>query len=330
MAGQPSYLIVVGASAGGVEALRDFVTGLESDLPAAVLVVLHLPPGGSSALPAILSRAGTIPAVAAEQRMRLAAGTVYAAVPDHHLLVSDGRVLLSRGPTENGHRPGVDALFRSAALEWGPRAVGVVLSGSLDDGTAGLIVIKSQGGLAVVQDPQEALYRSMPENALTRAPVDVIAPARKIGVAVAEGLRARPVGSIPSQPSGLDRLEVEIDAGVDMDSEQVTRWAQPSGLICPDCGGALFSLAEATRYRCRVGHAWSAEALLLEQNAEIDKALWTAVRVLEEKRQLADRMRVDAERRGQDLLAARYCEQQSEHAHAGAVLRQLLDRRNLH
>ncbi|MGW4847132.1 chemotaxis protein CheB [Nocardia brasiliensis] len=325
MSESPSHLIVVGASAGGVEALREFVGGLPTDLTAAVLVVLHIPAQGPSVLPSILRRAGPLPAVAAENGTPLAAGTIYTAVPGHHLLVADGRTLLSRGPTENGHRPGVDALFRSAAVVWGPRVAGVVLSGSLDDGTAGLASIKAQGGLTAVQDPTEALYPSMPENALAAVDVDLVMPAKKIGSALADRLRFQPADSL-APPPPLDRLEARIDAGEQDDSTEVTATMPAAGLSCPDCGGSLFAAKTGTRFRCRIGHAWTAQALLLEQHLEVERALSSALRVVEEKRQLADRMRANAIEHGHRQVADTYAERSSEHAHTAQVLRELLSR----
>lgn len=322
MTTQPSHLIVVGASAGGVGALREFVAGLPVDLSAAVLVVLHLPPSGSSVLSAILDRAGPLPATAAREEA-LSEGTVYTAVPDHHLLVSDSRIRLSRGPTENRHRPGIDALFRSAAIEWGPRAMGVVLSGALDDGAAGLALIKARGGVAIVQDPEEADYRSMPDSALAATVVDHVLPAAKIGAAIQAEMLNRETGSTPPV-SGLDRLEARIDAGEQRGSEEVSEMMQPSGLACPDCGGVLFTVAETERYRCRVGHAWTSSALLVEQDVEVQKSLWTALRALAEKQQLAERMSAAAAQRGQDRLARRYAEYSDENARAADVLRRLL------
>ncbi|KIA64360.1 chemotaxis protein CheB [Nocardia vulneris] len=325
MSESPSHLIVVGASAGGVEALREFVGGLPTDLTAAVLVVLHIPAQGPSVLPSILRRAGSLHAVAADNGTPLAAGTIYTAVPGHHLLVADGRTLLSRGPTENGHRPGVDALFRSAAVVWGPRVAGVVLSGSLDDGTAGLASIKAQGGLTAVQDPAEALYPSMPENALANVDVDLVMPAKKIGSALADRLRFQPADP-PAPPPPLDRLEARIDAGEQDDSTEVTAALPAAGLSCPDCGGSLFAAQTAARFRCRIGHAWTAQALLLEQHLEVERALSAALRVVEEKRALADRMRADALERGHRQVADTYAERSTEHAHTVAVLRELLSR----
>lgn len=319
-------LIVIGASAGGVEALRDLTAALPVDLPAAVLVVLHLPPGGVSALAAILDRAGPLPAVTARHGAELCAGTVYTAVPDHHLLVRDGRIALSRGPTENGHRPGIDALFRSAAIAWGPQVIGVVLSGTLDDGTAGLATIKSRGGLAAVQDPADALHRGMPDSALAHVSVDRVHAARELGAALAGMARGRDERRVPLPPADLIELEARIDAGglAETGAAGVVTVAPPAGLNCPDCNGSLYTLESGRRYRCRVGHGWTAAALLCQRNVEVEQALWTALRALEEKRQLADRMSSDAQRHGHDLLARRYAEQGVEQEHAAKVLRELL------
>jgi two-component system chemotaxis response regulator CheB len=174
-------LIVIGASAGGVQALRSVVERLPADLPASVLIVLHLAPDGSSALAGILGNAGKLPTTSASHGAIIEPGHVYVAPPDHHLLVDEARMLLSDRPPESGHRPGVDALFRSAARTRGSSVVGVVLSGALDDGTAGLVEIKAHGGVAIVQDPEEAAYRGMPDSALANVQVDHVLPAAEIG-----------------------------------------------------------------------------------------------------------------------------------------------------
>jgi two-component system chemotaxis response regulator CheB len=178
-------VIVVGASAGGVEALRSVVGGLPPDLPAAVLVVLHVPVGGAGALAAILKRAGSLPADTAADGEDLRPGRIYVAPPDHHLMVVPDRVVLSRGARENGHRPAIDPLFRSAATAFGPRVVGVILSGALDDGTAGLAAIVANGGAAIVQDPHDALHSSMPLSAIEYVRVDHVAAAAQIGALLA-------------------------------------------------------------------------------------------------------------------------------------------------
>ncbi|WP_431921298.1 chemotaxis protein CheB [Amycolatopsis tucumanensis] len=321
-------IVVVGASAGGVEALRAFVGGLPADLSAAVLVVLHLPPGGASALPAILSRSGSLPAVAARSGEPLRHGRIYVAPPDHHLLVEDGACRLSRGPTENGYRPAIDALFRSAALAHGPAVIGVVLSGSLDDGSAGLDTIKSRGGLAIVQDPEDAIYPAMPENAMARVSPDHVVPAVEIGRVLADRVR-EPVEVRDDEPVPLiQETEARIarsDGPANAVSLEVLDVSEPSGLACPDCQGVLFSLdKEGTRYRCRVGHAWTAKALFQQQSRDIEQALWAALRALEEKRDLAGRMTRDAERRGYPLVAGRYSRHRDEAGHAATVLRKFL------
>ncbi|HEX3789003.1 MAG TPA: chemotaxis protein CheB [Pseudonocardiaceae bacterium] len=328
MADSPRALIAVGASAGGVAALQTFVEALPADLPAAILVVLHLPPGGTSALASILDRSGPLPATPAQQGGVLRAGHIYTAVPDHHLIAVDTESYLSRGPTENGHRPAVDALFRSVALEHGPRSIGVVLSGALDDGTAGLTAIKSRGGLAIVQDPDEAACRGMPESALSRIRVDHVLRAGDMGAALAKRL-AEPVPDWPAtSASRIDELEARLAAARSpelLGSAEVPGVAASSGLSCPDCQGVLFSLdSEGWRYRCRIGHAWTAQALLHEQGAEVDRALWTALRAVEEKRDLAQRMRDAAAADGRKRTAARYADQVEEVAHAAAVLRGML------
>ncbi len=204
-------VIVVGASAGGVEALTAMVGGLPADLGAAVLVVLHIPSGGSGALPAILRRAGSLPADTAVDGEDLRPGRIYVAPPDHHLMLLPERVVLSRGAPESGHRPAVDALFRSAAYAYGTRVVGVVLSGALDDGTAGLAAIVAHGGVAIVQDPEEALHSSMPLSAIEHVRVDHVVPAAQIGAVLA--LHAREQVPTNSAPDAVARLARGDDAG---------------------------------------------------------------------------------------------------------------------
>ncbi|MEV6283257.1 chemotaxis protein CheB [Kribbella sp. NPDC051770] len=200
-------LVVIGASAGGVEALRSLVSQLPADLPAAVLVVLHLPAGSTSVLATILDDAGRLPAEPAEHGAPIHRGRLYVAQPDHHLLLDGDRQVMSSGPTENGHRPAVNALFRSAALARGPLVAGIVLSGVLDDGTAGLAAIKARGGLAIVQDPDDAAYRGMPDNALAAVAVDHVLPAAAIGEQLA-GLLGVPVDPVPpAEPDPLLRYE---------------------------------------------------------------------------------------------------------------------------
>lgn len=319
-------LVVVGASAGGVEALRALVRGLPADFPAAVVVVLHLPSGGTSGLAAILGRSGPLPAVQATDGTPLQPGRVHVAPPDHHLLVRDGQLRLSHGPTESGHRPAVDALFRSAARSRGPRVVGVVLSGVLDDGSAGLVAIASRGGATVVQDPGDALYDGMPRAAMRLVQVDHVVPADDLGKVLAERVGDLVDPARSPELSPLEQVEADIaergDAGL---SNKVGRMGAESGLSCPDCQGSLVRLADApSRYRCRVGHAWTEDALLSEQSVTLERALWAALRMLEERGALARRLAAAAGDRVDPVMARRYGESVRESEASAAVLRRVL------
>jgi two-component system, chemotaxis family, protein-glutamate methylesterase/glutaminase len=259
-------IVVVGASAGGVEALVGLAASLPAGLPAAVFVVLHVPSTGTSALPDILSRHGRLPASHVNDGEPIEHGRIYVAPPDHHLLVRTGHLHLARGPRENGHRPAVDPLFRSAAREYATRVVGVVLSGALDDGTAGLVAIKSRGGVTVVQDPEDALYPGMPGNALEHIDVDHVLPAAAMGALLAR-LALEPA-SAPPGPAPTDmKVEVEVE-GFSMEAMEGEHPGEPSGFSCPDCNGVLWGIDDGglQRFRCRVGHAWSPESLLTRQS----------------------------------------------------------------
>ncbi|MGH4026789.1 MAG: chemotaxis protein CheB [Pseudonocardiaceae bacterium] len=283
-------LVVVGASAGGVEALRAMVQGLPADLNAAILVVLHIPPGAPSALANILARSGALPARTAQDGERITLGHIYVAPSDRHMLVRERRIALSSGPAENGHRPAIDPLFRSAAQYCGPRVIGVVLSGARDDGTAGLAAVVERGGIPIVQDPDTALHRSMPCAAMENLAIEHVLPPAKIGRLVAElVMRDRAGPDLPAD--GLRAAETTVaELGTVADGRL---WDRPAGLSCPSCHGAMFELdgAPSPRYRCRVGHAWSPESLLIAQRESVDATLWTALRALEEwallSRQLA-------------------------------------------
>ncbi|HEX6497844.1 MAG TPA: chemotaxis protein CheB [Micromonosporaceae bacterium] len=327
----PNALVVVGASAGGVEALRALVAGLPGDLPAAVLVVLHIPRQGPSALPGILTRAGALRAAAAVHGERLRGERIFVAPADHHMLVFDTRIALSRGPAENGHRPAVDPLFRSAAHAWGPRTIAVVLSGARDDGTAGADDVVQLGGRLLVQDPRDALHDSMPRSVLTHVKTDGVYPAAELGRAVTELVAA--VAETDAAPVATDTDAPGVPVDTDAPLEDVDLGAGavslPSvGLACPDCGGGLFELpGEPTpRYRCWVGHVWSPGSLLDAQGVAFEKALWVALRGLDEKAELARRMADASQRRGRHRSADRFEEASREAQHAGRVLRGLIAR----
>ena len=319
-------VIVVGASAGGVEALRTLVGGLPADLPAVVLVVLHVPPYGGSVLPAILDRSGPLPARHPESGQALTPGAVWVAAPDHHLAVRNNRIALTRGPHENGLRPAVDVLFRSAARSLGARVIGVVLSGVLDDGTAGLSAIAARGGVTVVQDPQDALYPGMPTSAIEHVNVDYVVPVGDIADLLVR-LCKEQVAQTEPPVSPLMAIEADM-ALMDDDAMNLSvRPGRPSGFSCPDCSGVLWEIHEGNliRYRCRVGHAWSAESLLGEQSEQLDSALWMALRGLEEKAALAKTMEQRATERGNPLTAGRYSEQAEAATRAASLIRSMLE-----
>ncbi|HJQ00710.1 MAG TPA: chemotaxis protein CheB [Jatrophihabitans sp.] len=319
-------VIVVGASAGGVEALRSLVSGLPEDLPAAVLVVLHMPAYGGSVLPAILQRSGPLPARHPAHRQALEESVVWVAPPDHHLVLVDHEIALTRGPRENGLRPAADVLFRSAARALGARVIGVVLSGVLDDGTAGLSAIAARGGTTVVQSPEDALYPGMPTSAIEHVAVEHIVPIADMPELLVR-LCKEEIIEVKRPVSPL--LAIEADMAL-MDGEAMNeddRPGRPSGFSCPDCNGVLWEIHDGgmIRYRCRVGHAWSAESLLGEQSQQLDGALWMALRGLEEKAALARTLAERAEERVSPLTATRFREQAEDASHAASLIRTMLE-----
>jgi len=319
-------IIVVGASAGGVEALATLARGLPADIPAAIFVVLHVSPHGTSVLPRIISRAGRLPATHAWDREPIRPGRIYVAPPDRHLLLKSGHVRVARGPTENSHRPAIDPLFRTAARGYGRRVIGVVLSGLLDDGTAGLLAIKERGGLAVVQHPDDAMFPSMPRSVMDNLTVDHAVPVAELG-ALLERLAKEPVPAA-SQPAAPTEMQVEADmAELELDAlENPRRPGAPSGFACPACGGALWELrdGELIRYRCRVGHAWSPDSLLAEQSGAVETALWSALRALEELAALAQNMAQRAAQRGNDPIARKFADQARECESDARLIREVL------
>jgi two-component system chemotaxis response regulator CheB len=318
-------LVVVGASAGGVEALRALVGALPADLPATVLIVLHIPRDAPSALPTILTRSGPLPATPAVDGEELLPGHILVAPADRHLLVLDGRIRLGRGPAENGHRPAIDPLFRSAVRAGGARVIAVVLSGSRDDGAVGAATVAAHGGVVLVQSPDEALYPSMPRAVLTRTEPAHIAPAAALGKLIGE-LAGTPVAEPDAVQAADARLdgEVAISDFADLTTDRLAGF-EP-GFGCPSCGGSLGEVTDegaVPRFRCRVGHAWSPESLLAEQAVTTEGALWTALRALEEKAALSRRIAGNWAGRRQGERFAQLAEEADK---AGALIRDLLVR----
>ena len=293
-------LVVIGASAGGLEALRVIVAGLPQDFMAAICVVVHSAPDSPGVIAGILRRSGRLEAMMVHSRERLAPGMIYVPCPDHHLVVEPSRVLATRGPRENRFRPAVDPLFRSAAQAYGPRVIGVILSGGLDDGTAGLWAIKRMGGTAVVQEPEDALVASMPRSALEHVEVD-----HRVPVAQIAGLLDRLAREDIAEAGGYvmpesTKIEVNIAAANSPLEAGVRSLGEPSTYACPECHGVLLSVLEANRvrFRCHTGHAYTAEALIAEMDAAIEHSLVISMRALQEKtifvRDMAERAKDDS------------------------------------
>ena len=319
-------VIVIGASSGGVEALRRLLGELPADLPAAVFVVVHLPEQAPSVLARILDRAGPLTAENPEDGEKIREGHVYVAPPNRHLLIEDGRARLTYGPKENRHRPAVDALFRTAAVTYGPRVVGVVLTGALDDGTAGLLAVKRRGGVAVVQDPNDALFAGMPESALRFVDVDHCLPLAGMAPLLSR-LSREPVPTEGAFPLPDDtNLEVRVAR---LDPSLVHGDERPGELsqfTCPDCTGPLYQIqdGELVRFRCRVGHAYTAESMLDEKTEALESALYAALNTLQENAAMSDGLAARSRESGYKHAAARFEARAREAREQAEIIRQVL------
>ena len=322
-------LIVIGASAGGLDALQQLVRTLPADFPASILIVLHSSPHTRSVVPQILSRAGKLKVSHPNDGEAFAHGHVYVAPPDFHMLIERNRLRVVKGPRENLHRPAIDPLFRSAAAANGPRAIGVVLSGMLDDGTSGLMMVRAAGGVALVQSPDTALFPDMPRNALKSVPDARIVDIANMGQLLIT-LTQEEVPEIAiqiSETASIDNQKEARIASFDMaEIEDELRPGKSSTFACPDCGGVLWEIDQQgfIRYRCRVGHAYTLRHLAAQQQQALEAALWAALRGLEEKVSLLNRMAAHAEDRQSSVLARVYrARAEDKQAHAAAI-RQLL------
>jgi two-component system, chemotaxis family, protein-glutamate methylesterase/glutaminase len=302
------YAIVIGASAGGVGALLELVQALPGPLDAAVGIVLHV---GSrhSLLPELLNARGAPNARHARDGEPLAAGSIYVAPPDHHMLFTRDSVRLSRGPRENHARPAIDPLFRSTALTWGDQSIGVVLTGDLDDGTAGLAAIKQCGGLAIVQDPATALEPSMPRSALANVEVDHCLDVPGIA-RLLHSLASRPAakeGEPRQPPESILRENAIFEGNLSLDTtmQNLAEIGNLTPMTCPECGGGLWEMKKSRppRYRCHTGHGFSAASLDHAQGQMAEESLWTSVRALREREMLLRRLAAVAEATGDTAQA---------------------------
>jgi len=317
-------VVAIGGSAGSFTVLRDIIRELPADIPAAIFVVVHL--GASqSILPTILNDSGSLPAKFAEDGERMQIGRIYVAPADRHLLVEDGLMVVRRGPRENSARPAIDPLFRSVAAAHGPRVIGVILSGGLSDGAAGLAAIKRCGGVTVVQDPADAEHPSMPQSAIGATDVDHVEPFFAIGALLVR-LVNEPAGASAPPPADI-RQEADVAAhGVTESWEDAAPVERDAPIFsCPDCGGPLSVVDDRiVRFRCVVGHAHTAETLLATKSRELEHALWAAFRTNRERAALLRKMARDAQGRQQPRAADMWNRRAVEFERHAKVIRELL------
>ncbi|MCW6529948.1 chemotaxis protein CheB [Sphingomonas sp. MMSM20] len=306
-------IIVVGASAGGVGALQRLCAGLPEDLPAAIFVVQHLSPSARSVLPHLLDKMGPLRALSPVDGQEIERGRIYVAAPDQHLLLRPGRILMRRGPHENRTRPAINALFRSAAIHYGSRTIGAVLTGLLDDGTDGLLAIKATGGVSIVQDPADAEWPSMPRNALKRDHVDHVVPLDQLPALLMQLVHEGAAASIPIPREYLIEDRIAAQEFAVAEPEIVTP-GDPSHLSCPDCGGVLNCIVSdgEVRFRCQVGHAFTPLGLAAAQCDELERALSVAVRTHRDRLKLFEQMLENAGARGMTHAARRWSEASEE------------------
>lgn len=306
-------IVVVGGSSGAFGALK-FIADLPSDFPAALFLVLHMAAEGPGLLPQIIARFSKLPVEHASHGETISRGRIYVAPPDHHLSVAEGMVEVARGPKENRHRPSIDVLFRSAASVYGRRVIGIVLSGLLDDGSAGLFQIRRRGGLGIVQ--RDALFSEMPNNAFAHAGADHRVPHSQLAALLTE---------LVTQKESHQMFE---NVGQERGEQRVNEVKMPSNLSCPDCGGVLSRIddSQMLRFTCRVGHTYSPDTLLAAQSENVEQALWTAVRLLEEKAEMARRLKEYSLGRNFKSAPKKFDEQARKLEADASAIRELLKR----
>jgi two-component system, chemotaxis family, protein-glutamate methylesterase/glutaminase len=317
-------IIVIGASAGGVEAVPRLLSSLRRDIPAAFFVTLHISPHTESVMPELIARRGELPAEHPKDRTRIQQGRVYVAPPDYHLMLEDGFVRLSHGPKENRHRPAIDPLFRSAAENYGNCVAGVLLTGNLDDGVAGLQRIQEYGGVAIVQDPADAPYPEMPRNALRAFEPDHCLNLREI-----ERLLSR----LPSPDSGgvaMKGKKTAKGSSAKPAGDKASRKTEclPAPVVCPECQGPIWEKrnGKVTHFECLVGHRYTLDSFLAAQSEEIETSLWVALRALEERINLEDRLADEARGARRERSHKMFIERSTENRKHAQLLRQILEK----
>jgi two-component system, chemotaxis family, protein-glutamate methylesterase/glutaminase len=322
-------IVVIGASAGGVESLTRLVSKLPKDFSASVFIVLHMTPYRKSALPRILQRVSKLPVTAASDKQSISKNTIFVSPPDKHLILEDNHIKLSRGPKENHTRPSIDVLFRSAALAYADRVIGVILSGSLDDGTAGLKAIKDVGGIAIVQDPDEALHSGMPINAANGVKVDAVLPLTEIAEELSKlvnGKRKPNSNRKKKIDKKLTQKEIQMSKITPESLKEEGEYGTPSVYSCPDCRGVLWEIQDGdfVRFRCRTGHGYLPEILSEEQSEIVESTLWAALTALEEKSSLSMRLAKKFTNIGDAIAADRFRSKSQDALEKAQVLRHIL------
>lgn len=319
-------IVVIGASAGGVEALQSLFSQFPANLQASFFVVLHVSPESPGLIASLIDKSGPLKAEIAHDRDLIKPGHVYVAPPDYHLLVKPEHMRVHRGPRENRHRPAIDPLFRSAAIAYRAQTIGVVLTGHLDDGTSGLLAIKRCGGIAVVQDPEDADYPDMPANAIAEVEVDYRLALSKMG-SVIQQIIEQPAAAVENIPEDIV-MEAEIAEHTRSNITKEQTLGQLAPVSCPDCGGPLWQIDtdHSSRYRCHVGHGFTTRALLASQDKALEQALWAAMRTMEESANMALIMSKNEKLRGRERLAKTYQEKfDTSKAHAQMIRKLLVE-----
>ncbi len=306
----PKFIVVIGTSAGGMNALIELVSQLTEDIDAAFFIVMHLSRTSiSDFLVHRLQPHTSLKCEVATEGNPIEQGHIYVAAPNQHLLVKKDKIILGRGPEENRWRPSIDVLFRSAAAAYSTRVIGVVLTGSLDDGTTGMLAIKRSGGTCIVQDPNEAEYPDMPVSVLNNMEVDYCISLHQMGETISEITKSTPEEIAAPQDV---IIESEIAERVVVDYGHVKQLGEKSIYACPDCGGGLWDLpkknGKSDRYRCHIGHSYSEKDLVVKQGEILESTLWTALRIMEERRTLLKKMEDDNNKKGLSKMATSYQE----------------------
>jgi two-component system, chemotaxis family, protein-glutamate methylesterase/glutaminase len=318
-------IILIGASSGGLEVIRELVSRLPHDFNAAIFIVWHMAPTIFGVLPQLLNKIDKVHAAHAYDGEEIQPDRIYVAPPDRHMLIEHGKIRITRGPKENRFRPAIDPLFRSAAYAYGPLAIGIILSGALDDGTAGLWAIKHFGGIAIVQDPKEATVASMPESALREVKVDHCLPISGIAEKLLELVRGR---NVVGEPQKDERVEREIDIAKEENAfeRNIMKFGNLSPYTCPECHGVLTALHDGTieRYRCHTGHAFSADTLLSAVSESVEESIYSAIRGMDECIILLNHMGDHLAEKNEMKLAASYFKKAQQTNERATQLRKLV------